>query len=275
MNNELYSFALKTALTEIQNTYPGMKNSFIFAEDGEIIARNETTPEKTTICTVDSFDSILERAEVLGGIDNVTIECSKGRVNITNLNNFYFVTVASKDADKICINTITRVLIPTIFKTIEKISPTPLKNKSTTPNLEISTSEDIEQPVGELSAEKSETFTPTPFKPEPPVNQLIVENVGGLFASANTVRIGKEILAKWQDLVDNGEIEKVEIEAFNGKSVHCKVKLIKDAKQEGRGHIQVPQKIQSVLGIAKGELVKVKPILQMAEGQQNAQNEEE
>jgi len=127
MNNELYSFALKTTLNEIQNTYPDIKISFMFAEDGEIIAQNETTPEKTTIQTVDSFDSILEKAEVLGGIDNVTIECSKGRVNITNLNNFYFVTVTSKDADKTYISTITRVLIPTILKTIEKINPAPLK----------------------------------------------------------------------------------------------------------------------------------------------------
>lgn len=127
MNNEFYSFALKTTLNEIQNTYPDMKNSFMFAEDGEIIAQNETTSEKTIIHTVDSFDSILEKAEVLGGIDNAIIECSKGRVNITNLNGLYLVTVTSKDADKTYVNTITRVLIPTILKTIEKINPAPLK----------------------------------------------------------------------------------------------------------------------------------------------------
>jgi len=37
MDNEVYSFALKNTLNEIQNICPDIKNSFMFKEDGEIV----------------------------------------------------------------------------------------------------------------------------------------------------------------------------------------------------------------------------------------------
>jgi hypothetical protein len=127
MDNEVYSFALKNTLDEIQNICPDIKNSFIFKEDGEIIAGDENTPEKTIVKVIDSFDAILEKADAIGGVDSITLESSEGRVNVSCMNDLYLVTVTSKNADKNYVNTVTHVLIPTVLKLLERITPAPLK----------------------------------------------------------------------------------------------------------------------------------------------------
>jgi hypothetical protein len=127
MDNEIYSFALKTTLNEIQNLCPDIKNAFIFREDGEIVAGGENTPESTIVRVMDSFDGILEKAEALGGIEGIALESSKGRVDVCCVNGFYLVTVTMANADKNYVNTITRVIVPTVLKLVEKISSAPLK----------------------------------------------------------------------------------------------------------------------------------------------------
>jgi hypothetical protein len=99
----------------------------MFREDGETIARTENTPEKVVITFINSFDGILEKAEAIGGVEEITLEGSKGRATISSMNDLFIVTVTTKDADWDYVNTLTRVLIPTILKLLEKINPTPLK----------------------------------------------------------------------------------------------------------------------------------------------------
>ncbi|MCK4313267.1 hypothetical protein KAW04_00730, partial [Candidatus Bathyarchaeota archaeon] len=107
MDNEVYSFALKNTLNEIQNICPDIKNSFMFKDDGEIIAGDENTPEKVVVRVIDSFDGILEKADAIGGIEGITLEGNKGRVNISCMNDLYLVTVTSRKADMNYINTVT------------------------------------------------------------------------------------------------------------------------------------------------------------------------
>ena len=59
MDNEVYSFALKNTLNEIQNICPDIKNSFMFKKDGEIVAEDENTPEKNDL---QAANSLLDRA---------------------------------------------------------------------------------------------------------------------------------------------------------------------------------------------------------------------
>jgi len=116
MDDEVYSFALKNTLNEVRNVCPEITNAFMFKEDGEVIAGDEN-----------SFDSILEKAEAIGDVEGVTLEGDKGRLNVFHMNNLYFVIVTSRKADMTYVNTVTRVLIPTILKLLDKICPTPLK----------------------------------------------------------------------------------------------------------------------------------------------------
>jgi predicted regulator of Ras-like GTPase activity (Roadblock/LC7/MglB family) len=273
MDNELYSFALKNTLDEIRNLCPGVKNAFVFREDGELVAADEETPEKTVVHAVDGFDSLLEKAQTVGGIELITIEGEKGGVNVSSVNNHYVVTVTSEDADKNHVNTMTHVLVTTVLKLLEKISPAPLKNTPAEPEKtpEVPTIESnekraeelIEQPTEKPSAQNvGQSSRIEVTHAEPMSNQFMVEDIGGLLVSADTVRIDKETLTRWEELCENYMIEEVEIETFEGKSARCKVKPIKDLKQEGKGVVQIPQKIQHALEIRKGELVKVKPLVE-------------
>jgi predicted regulator of Ras-like GTPase activity (Roadblock/LC7/MglB family) len=262
LDDEVYSFALKNTLNEIRNVCPDITHTFMFTQDGEIIATDENTHEKTIIQVVDAFDGILEKADKIGGVEGITLEGSNGKVNVSCIKDIYFATVTSKKADINYVNTVTRVLIPTVLKLLEKICPTPLKNPPP-PKIEpeIPTVEEIPQPAEEEPKEKV-PIEPETLLSEPPVNQLIVENLGGLLVPSDTVRIDSEILSQWEKLYEDRKIEEVEIETFDGKTTKCKVKPIKDSKYEGKGVIQMPEKVQLALEIKKGELVRAKPIIQ-------------
>ena len=80
MSNEESSFALGIALDEIQKNCSGVKNAFIFSEDGETITGDGNTPEKTVVRAVDTFDSIIEKGEAIGGVEAISLGYSKGRV---------------------------------------------------------------------------------------------------------------------------------------------------------------------------------------------------
>ncbi|MEM2937556.1 MAG: hypothetical protein QXJ63_03320 [Candidatus Bathyarchaeia archaeon] len=83
-------------------------------------------------------------------------------------------------------------------------------------------------------------------------DQFVVQNMGILYAMwTSTVRIPKEILSLW-----GGKVKEVEIETLHGKKTRCKVAPIESLKGK---IIEVPDKVQYSLGIAKGEFVKVKP----------------
>jgi hypothetical protein len=273
MDDEVYSFALKNTLNEIRNVCPDITNTFMFREDGELIAGDESTSQKAMSQVVNAFDSILEKAESIGGIEGITLQSSNGRIRVSHVNDLYLVTVTSKNADINYVNTVTRVLVPTVLKLLEKINPASLKNSQPTPEIEpripiVRKFKDLEEELAEedVTEESEETkepeITPEPMFPEPPVNQLIVENLGGLLVPSDTVRIDSEIISQWEGLYEGKKIEEVEIGTFDGKTTRCKLKPIKGSKYEGKGIIQMPERIQLDLEIKKGELVKVKPIVE-------------
>jgi len=121
MDNEVYSFALKNALNEIRNVCPDITNAFMFREDGEIIAGDENTPEKTMVHVVDAFDGLLEKADAIGGVECITLEGNNGRVNVSCMHDVYLVTVTSRKADMKYVNTIIRVFIPTVLRLLENL----------------------------------------------------------------------------------------------------------------------------------------------------------
>jgi hypothetical protein len=289
MSNEVYAFALKSTLQEIQNVCPEVSNSYIF-KDGKILAKDENTPEKTVNSTIDAFETITERAETIGGLEAITIQSAEGKINIATINDFHLTTVSSKEADEKYVNTLTRVLIPIVVKLVEKIQPASADDEALT-TVEIEPVEDdiTEEVVDEIADEaedsnyeppeepEEETATTEPDEeleqtelevndepllPEPPVTQLIVENLGGLLVPSDTVRIGQEVIAQWNELYSDNKISEVEVEALNGKTTRCKFKKIKKSKDAGKGIIKMPEKIQLTLETASGELVTVKPVVE-------------
>jgi len=276
MDNELYSFALKSTLEEIRNLCPDIATAFMFTEDGEIIASDKNTPQQNIVRIIDDFDGLFEKAGTMGGIEQVTIEGSKGAVNVSHLNDNYVVTITSENADSDYVNTMSRVLFTTVIKLLDKINPVSVKSNPTETNSELETTikDEVEQ-IEEVSNEPeikeleqvAQQATPEaaqiePTHDEPAANQFMIEDLQGLLVKADTVRIDEETLMRWEELCDNERIEQVEIETFTGQSMRCKVKPIKDSKQEGKGIVQMPLRIQQALETRKGELVKLKPIFE-------------
>jgi hypothetical protein len=299
MSNEVYALALKSTLEEIQNACPDVTNTFIF-KDYDILAKTENVSESNVTQTRNAFNDIAEKADILGGLESLTIQGTEGKVNIAAMNDFHLTTVSSKQADEKYVNTLTRVMIPIIIKLVEQIQsalPETTINDEATPTVEPepveeeateSLEESFEEPAEE-TVDKAEdflneqpeepeeeiaAFTPEepeavelevndePLLPEPPVTQLMVENLGCLLVPSDTVRIGKDVLEQWKELYSDKKINEVEIEALNGRSTRCKLKQIKKSKDSGKGIIKMPEKIQVTLETASGELVTVKPVVE-------------
>ncbi|MEM3578332.1 MAG: hypothetical protein QXX51_07820 [Candidatus Bathyarchaeia archaeon] len=281
MDSDVYSFALKSALDEIRNLCPDVTGAFVFKEDGEIVACDGALSDKVIVRVVDAFDGIFEKAGAIGGVNAITIDGLDGRVSVSRVNDIYMVIATSKKADANYVNTVTRVLIPTVLRLLDKICPAPLKSEKPLEEFSLKAEESPstlleEKSISGTAVEEEENVEAKEvkggevgvelgskaFSAEPPVNQLIVENIGGLLVPSDTVRVDPAVLKQWGELYEGIEIREVDIETFGGKSVRCKVKPIKDSKYEGKGVIQVPEKVQSSLEIKKGELVRVKPVVE-------------
>ncbi|MCK4885711.1 hypothetical protein KAS24_06530, partial [Candidatus Bathyarchaeota archaeon] len=151
------------------------------------------------------------------------------------------VLATSEHADKLHIYAITQVIIPTLLKTLDTI----------TPSIQLT-----------------------------PPKRLVGDTPSGLFAG-DSVQIDTEILREWNnnELTENTSpharakaalatkqntqesIDQVRIETFGGNSTLCKVKEVNEKKLKGKNMIRIPMKLCKTLKISKGDLVKVKPAL--------------
>jgi predicted regulator of Ras-like GTPase activity (Roadblock/LC7/MglB family) len=270
MDSEVYSFVLKNTLDEMQKICPEVKSAFALTKDWELLAKDEKTPEDTVTRAVSAFEEVLEKARAIGGVEEVTIEGINGWLNVSRLDEIYLIAVASKKADLSQVNMVTHVLVPTVLKLVEKLGPAPLNKDPSTSALEpeepaIESTEEpmierVEEPEPGKHEEESEPReSPESILPEAPVNQFIVEDMKGLLAPTDTVRIDSSVMEQWKELYEGRVIEEADVETFGGKAIRAKVKPIKDPKLDGQGKIQIPNKIQLALEVRKGELVKVKP----------------
>ena len=302
MSNQVYALALDNTLREIKNVCPDVTSIFVFEENAQTIAKDDDTTQETINKTVDAFQALKAKSEASGGLEAVTIQGSEGRVNIASINNFYLATVTSKEADEKFVDSLARILIPTVVKLVDQIQPARRSSGEPTIAAELEVvQESIQEPAQEPVeyayqeeaveeaeyAEQSEEEMPTVEEtvaeelvesvqevqaeiveenglvlPEPPVTQVIVESLGRLQFKSDTVRIDNSIIEQWKDLYGDRIIEEVELDALNGKTIRCKFSPIKDSKYQGKGVIQIPDKIQVAMETNKGKLVMVKPVVE-------------
>jgi len=263
MSNETYAFALKNALTEIRNVCPDVQTSFLFDKEASVVAGDAETPEATIERVVKSLEGILEKSDTIGGLNSLIIEGSKGNVHISCVNDMYLTMIASKQADMKYLETVARVLIPTVIKLLDSLGPTPLRRLPPSPTLLEPAEEEkeLEEEIDEEEEERKEVKEEPLSELELPSNQLIVESFGGLLVRSDTVYISEDVMSQWGDLLDGREIDLVDVESFNGKTKQCKVKTLNDSKLENKAVIRIPEKVCQTLDIKKGELVRVKPII--------------
>ncbi len=275
MSTETCLSALKTTLNEIRNVCPQVSNTFIFGKEKNLIARDEGTDETNIASVIKSFDALNEKSIKAGGIESVTFQGTKNQITITRVNNFYFAAVSSRETDEKTLKIVTRVLVPTVLKAVETIQPE-IVNAQAERNEPSASNDTLDEKVRETKklkayfVEKATTTATTEaelYLPEPPVSQFLVENLSGGFGnllnSADAVRVDSAAIARWKSLYGDRKIEEVQVEeARNGKRLRCKFKPIKEQKFEGKGIIQIPEKLQATLQTKKGALVMVKPIIE-------------
>ncbi|MGB9914676.1 MAG: hypothetical protein ACPLIG_04970 [Candidatus Bathyarchaeales archaeon] len=275
VNINVYAIALQNTLAELQNACQDITHALIF-KDNTLLAKTENTSPEAANNTLNAFQAIAERADAIGSIQATTIQAANGKININRVNDFQMASILTKTADEKYINTLTRTIIPIVIKLAENIAPsqqnaltvelepikeTTIEEAEQTEDAEASeeTAKEPETPKEEEAAEDEEDEVSTP---KPPVTQLIVENLSGLLVRADTVQIDKSLIADWNELYGEDTIKEVHIEALNGKTARCKFKPIKDSKQEGKGIIKIPEKIQIELEATQGDLVMVKPVVE-------------
>jgi predicted regulator of Ras-like GTPase activity (Roadblock/LC7/MglB family) len=220
MSEKIYVTALKNTLTEIKNISPNVKHSFIFTEDGTIVARDEDIENISLKKTVHFFQQLVEKANPIGGLKALAINGEKGKLYISRVNDMYLAVTTSTNADVAYLQSIVNVIVPTILKLLKTVAPTPLE------------------------------FMPS--------QQFVVDNITGLFAGDNA-QIDQERLMEWSNLFDGKNINEVEVESFRGKKTTCNVKKISDQKLQGKGLVLLPEKTCRTLEIKKGDFVKIKP----------------
>jgi len=224
MDKDTYTAALRNTLTEVRNICPDISCSFIFTKEGMVVAGDEQSADVPVGKTVDSFQSLMEKANTIGGLHTMIVNGSKGNVHISSVNDMYLVIAASKNADMAYIRSIANVIVPTVLKLLKNIVPTP----------------------------------PTPPKMATS-QQLIVESISGFFVG-DAVQVDEELLRQWSKNFKGKGVSEVNVEAFGGKVIQCKVKVISDSKYTGKGLIRMPEKVARELEVTEGELVRIKPV---------------
>ena len=248
-----------------------LHNAFIFKSNGEIVACNETTSEDESKKIIAAFNNIANNAQAIGAVETLSIQGADSQLTIIAMNKCYLATARSREADEKIVKSLTAVIIPTVLSLSDQIAdenagnilPQVVETEAELIQKEILPAESI--PNNELTPVVSEPFSPELPLPQTPANQFMVEKIGGLMVSSDTVRVDGGIISKWLDLYGDKEIIGVHIKTLEGNSVSCKFKPIKAANQSAKGVIQIPEKILQTLQTSKGNLVIVNPVISQSE----------
>ena len=254
-------------MSEFKNISPEIRTTFVFETNGEIFACDETGTEDQNKNLVATFLDLSSKAEVVGGIETLVIQGADSQLNIASTNNRYLVTVSSRLADARIVTSFTSVIVPAVMTLMDQIDFENLdKDLPQTQGLETEQIDEEALSFQESMAKESDievpvTFSSDPPLPQPPVTQFMVEKIGGLLVSSDTVRVDSGVIGKWRDLYGDTQITQIHIETLEGKSITCKFKAVKEADINAKGIIQIPEKILQTLQTSKGKLVIVKPVI--------------
>jgi hypothetical protein len=260
---EAYSNPLQTIIEEIKNISPETTDVLIFKISGQTIANTQTISENQTKEFITNFASIAVHAETIGGIDIYTIQAADKQLNVFAVDNCFLASVSLRTAKQEILKSLTQVVFPTVIRLVNQVedqteTQSPKTKKEAEENV-LTTEEELEQTIKPIP-EPQPTFET--FLTRTPTNQFMVEKIGGLLVSTDTVRIDDEIIEKWSDLYEDKQFDMVIIEALDGKKTTCKFKKIKGSKNNAKGIIQIPEKIIQTLQTEKGKLVIVTPVIE-------------
>jgi hypothetical protein len=256
MNTEASVFALKNTLNEVKNVCPEMSSAFIFRENGEVVAEDQTTNPEAIKTTRETFKALVERAGIIGGVDSATFRGEKARASVVQLQGFYVANVASNGADEKTITNLTRVMIPATLKLIQEFYPSHQKSFSQT-RREV---QDFQGAQEKLAS----PVAPEIIQPEPEFSEFTVDNVGfGSFLyDAESAHVDPALVAQWKEIYGDQPITRVILEnkAFK-RSLTCPFKAFRESRYEGKGLVLLSENLRNSLRVQKGAKILIKPKL--------------
>ena len=252
---------LQAIIEEFRNISPEITDAFMFNTNGEIIARSEPKTTDRAKKSIFSFNDVNEKAEVIGGIETLSIQAADSQLNVVTISNRYLATVYSRAANPKVVKALTTVIVPTVVKLIDELA-----SEVSEPELNLKKSE--EENAGQTTCpkvapdqNKSLRLNSELTFPDPPLNQFMVEEIQGSFLPSGVVRIDAELVEKWVSLYGEKLITHVQIETLEGKAVICKYKPMKESNPNVKGIVQIPEKVLQALQTSKGKLVIIKPVV--------------
>lgn len=258
---------LQTILGEFKNISPELTQAAIFTKDGEILAGDEEfVAAERAKRMVQAYDEIATRATFMGGVENLTILGVSTQIGITSTHSRYLAIVSSRAADEKMIKALACVIVPTFIKLLDQISPAESNSQVIDPGQsEVNSDKEVVQLPQESAPAEQISVVPTVSServfPKPPVNQFMVEKIGGLLVASDVVRVDADVVGKWSDLYGDTQILLVNVETLEGKSAMCKFRPIREADGKAKGIIQIPERILQTLRTGDGKLVMVKPVI--------------
>ncbi len=133
MNEEVYNIALRNALSGIKNSITDLNWSFILTNDGTVVTSDDNPVDPNMTKAASSLQSLAEKANVIGGLDNILINGEKSKVYVSSVNDMYLVAGLDKNADLVYFRTITSAVLPTVLKVLDSVTsslthdPTPFR----------------------------------------------------------------------------------------------------------------------------------------------------
>jgi hypothetical protein len=260
---EAASSALQAVIGEFKNISPEFNRALVFKKNGEVLTCDENIITESQVKKIAAaFNEIAVQAEVIGGVETLAIQGVGSKLTMAFANNRYVATVSSRAADEKMVKALTCVIVPTVIRLLDQIAPaSPDNQPGNAAEPEFKGVEEVVQPPEEptfmeqtLDAAASEAD----FR-KPPVNQFMVEKIGGLLVASDVVRVDADLVAKWRDLYGDKELTQVRVETLEGKAVICRFKPMKEAEGNQKGVIQIPEKILEMLRTGEGKLVMVRP----------------
>jgi hypothetical protein len=97
-----------------------VSNSFVF-KDSDLIAKDNSTSKNNVDQAIVAFNLIEKEGKTVGGLKSIRIVGTKGKLNLTCMDKFNLATIISNKADENYVNTLTRVLVPTVIKLVNQI----------------------------------------------------------------------------------------------------------------------------------------------------------
>lgn len=267
MSAEECVIAVQSTLNEVKNVCPPVCSTFVFKSDGALLAKDKYTSQDALDGALEALGALNRQAKELGGFGVASFEGAVRRVTVSRVDNLYLVAVASREADEKVLNALTGVIVPTVLRLVALVNP---EFVSVSPEFSVNSAvknADVEA-VESCEAERvaSVDVDVGVSLPDSVGSQLIVENLAGVsrfLGAQDTVRVDSSVIARWADLYGEREIKQVEVEETRtGQKVVCRFKPIKDSASDGKGVIQLPEKVQAALQAKKGALVLVKPVIE-------------